>query len=285
MNMKQPSTRQLLRSGAALLLLAACSSGSGTSGWTFIPPQPTGSPGPSGAASEVPCPSGGAAGSPAASTSTAPGSPAASAASAPSPAASASGATASPPASASAYSSPVSSPAPAAAGTASASSVPGAAESAEPSGSAPAASAAPVASAAPAGSAPAASAAPGTSAAPAESAAAGNCGATGTVIALEETSSLSITKDGQPATAIDVKKGDTVIFKITNSAGFAHDFYIGTPDQLSTNQTSCLTGIPSFESGKQQFTYTVTDDTANLQFACTLPGHYQLMHGTFNVTP
>ena len=57
MKMNLPFIRPLLTSGAVLLLAAACSSGSLTSAWTFIPPQPTGSPGPSGAAA-TPCPSG-----------------------------------------------------------------------------------------------------------------------------------------------------------------------------------------------------------------------------------
>ena len=76
-----------------------------------------------------------------------------------------------------------------------------------------------------------------------------------------------------------------ITFKITNTAGFDHDFFIGTPDQLSNNQTTGLPGLAAFESGTQTFTYTVDDNTANLQFACSLPGHYPLMHGTFNVQP
>jgi len=86
-------------------------------------------------------------------------------------------------------------------------------------------------------------------------------------------------------TALDVKKGDTVTFQITNSAGSDHDFYIGTADQLTNNQTAGLPGLAPFSSGTQQFTYTVSDATASLQFACTLPGHYNTMHGTFNVQP
>jgi uncharacterized cupredoxin-like copper-binding protein len=105
------------------------------------------------------------------------------------------------------------------------------------------------------------------------------------VISLDETASLTITKDGQPLSALDVKKGDTLTFQITNSAGFDHDFYIGSADQLKNNQTAGLPGVAPFSTGTQQFTYTVTDATATLQFACTLPAHYDPMHGTFNVTP
>ena len=85
--------------------------------------------------------------------------------------------------------------------------------------------------------------------------------------------------------ALDVKKGDTVTFQITNTAGFDHDFYIGTADQLQNNQTAGLPGVAPFSTGTQQFTYTVTDATATLQFACTLPGHYNTMHGSFTVQP
>lgn len=160
--------------GAATLLLAACSSSATTSTWTFMPPQPTGSPGPSSAASPAPVSPG--------------GSPNAS-------------------------------------------------------------------------------------------------GGAGQTITLEETSSLTITQNGQAVSNLVVHPGETITFQVTNSAGFPHDFYIGTPDQLTNNQTSGLPGIDQFSSGTQTFTYTVTADTANLQFGCSLPGHYQTMHGTFTVQP
>jgi len=108
---------------------------------------------------------------------------------------------------------------------------------------------------------------------------------TGQVIELELTGSLQIHQAGQQVSELAVKAGETVHFKITNSAGFDHDFYIGTPDQLSQNQVSGLPGIPTFQSGTQEFDYTVTADTANLQWGCSLPGHYPLMHGTFTVEP
>jgi len=108
---------------------------------------------------------------------------------------------------------------------------------------------------------------------------------TSRVIELDETASLQIHQAGQQISELAVKAGETVHFKITNSAGFDHDFYIGTPDQLSQNQVSGLPGIPTFQSGTQEFDYTVTADTANLQWGCSLPGHYPLMHGTFTVEP
>jgi uncharacterized cupredoxin-like copper-binding protein len=104
------------------------------------------------------------------------------------------------------------------------------------------------------------------------------------VIKLELTGSLSITQDGQTVTALDVKEGETVHFVIDNTAGFTHNFHIATADQLQQNAPD-LPGIPDWTSGVQEFDYMVTADTAGLEFACTVPGHYSLMHGTFNVTP
>jgi nitrite reductase (NO-forming) len=104
-------------------------------------------------------------------------------------------------------------------------------------------------------------------------------------IELDETGALQITQDGQPVSDLQVKEGETIHFRITNSAGFDHDFYIGTADQLSEGQVAGLPGVPTFQSGTQEFDYTVTAATAGLEFGCTVPGHYQLMHGTFTVEP
>lgn len=84
-------------------------------------------------------------------------------------------------------------------------------------------------------------------------------------------------------TNLTVKEGETVHFVIDNTAGFAHDFFIGPADKLAQAQVTGLPGIPEWSSGVQEFDYQVTADTANLEFACTLPGHYPLMHGTFTV--
>ena len=110
-------------------------------------------------------------------------------------------------------------------------------------------------------------------------------GAAGRTIDLDENGALQITQDGQPVTDLTVKEGETIHFRISNSAAFDHDFYIGTADQLSQGQVDGLPGVPAFASGTQEFDYTVTAATAGLQFGCTVPGHYQLMHGTFTVQP
>jgi uncharacterized cupredoxin-like copper-binding protein len=105
-------------------------------------------------------------------------------------------------------------------------------------------------------------------------------------VTLDVTGSLSITdEDGTAVSNLDVKVGETVHFVVDNTAGFAHTFFIGTPDQLAQNQVGDLPGIPEWTSGIQEFDYVVTADTASLQFGCTVPGHYPLMHGTFTVAP
>jgi len=110
--------------------------------------------------------------------------------------------------------------------------------------------------------------------------------AAGQTVSLQLTGSLTITDtDGNPVTNLDVHEGQTVHFIVDNVAGFTHDFFIGTPDELSQNQIGGLPGIPQWDSGVQEFDYVVTADTAKLQFACTLPGHYTGMHGTFTLVP
>jgi uncharacterized cupredoxin-like copper-binding protein len=108
--------------------------------------------------------------------------------------------------------------------------------------------------------------------------------ATGTTIELDLTSSLQIQQGGAQVTELDVKEGDTIHFVIDNTAGFAHDFFIGPPDALAAGTTDGLPGIPEWDSGVQEFDYVVTADTKDLQFGCTVPGHLQSMHGSFKVS-
>ncbi len=103
-------------------------------------------------------------------------------------------------------------------------------------------------------------------------------------IALDLTSSLQIQQDGAQVSELEVREGETIRFVVDNTAGFAHDLWIGTPDQLSAGNVSGLPGLDQWDSGVREFDYVVTADTANLQFGCTVPGHYQTMHGTFQVT-
>ena len=105
----------------------------------------------------------------------------------------------------------------------------------------------------------------------------------GNVIQLTETADLRITDgSGNTVSSITVQKGQTYTFQITNTAGFAHDFYIGTPDDLKAGNTGNLKGLDQFVSGTQSFTYTF-DSAGPLGFGCTLPGHYQTMNGLFQI--
>ncbi|HEV8516640.1 MAG TPA: plastocyanin/azurin family copper-binding protein [Candidatus Limnocylindrales bacterium] len=101
------------------------------------------------------------------------------------------------------------------------------------------------------------------------------------VIEVEETADLRILQDGEQVTELNVKAGQTYTFRVTNSAGFTHNFYVGTADALKGNQTAQLEGVPDSTGGTHEFQYTFDDASAKLQFACTVPGHYPSMHGDF----
>jgi hypothetical protein len=126
------------------------------------------------------------------------------------------------------------------------------------------------------GPSPSGSAAPSGSPAPSGSAAPGN------VIELHETADLRIVDPGgQQVTNITVKKGEAYTFRITNMAGFDHNFYIGPPADLQAGNTGNLTGLAPFSSGTKEFQYTFSGDAVG--FGCTLPGHYSTMQGTFTI--
>jgi mono/diheme cytochrome c family protein/uncharacterized cupredoxin-like copper-binding protein len=98
-------------------------------------------------------------------------------------------------------------------------------------------------------------------------------------IKVVETASLQITdQSGTKLGAIAVKKGETVRFEVENKAGFDHNFYVGTAQDLQGNNTANLKGVPAFTSGTKDFTMTFDQDV-QFQFACTVPGHYTSMHG------
>ena len=105
------------------------------------------------------------------------------------------------------------------------------------------------------------------------------------VIKLDENGSLQITDStGAQVPAITVKAGEVVTFEVTNTAGFDHDFYVGTAADLSPTAEGNLKGIAPFSSGTQDFTWTVPA-SGTFQFACTLPGHYATMHGDIDIVP
>jgi uncharacterized cupredoxin-like copper-binding protein len=140
----------------------------------------------------------------------------------------------------------------------------------------------PADSAAPAQTAEAA--APADSGAPAQPAAAPADGEA-RVIELEADAAIRFLQDGQQIQDIAVTPGETVIFRVDNTAGFLHNFYIGTDSELQVMGGTTDTGIPDWESGVQELEWVVPDDVSDIRFACTVPGHYYTMQGDFTVSP
>jgi hypothetical protein len=97
----------------------------------------------------------------------------------------------------------------------------------------------------------------------------------GTVIELEATSSLRFAQDGQPIDQLELTIGEEYTFRVDNTAGFVHDIYLGPPERLAAGDTDGLPGIPEWESGVKEFTWTATAEAEGWEFACTVPGHYQ----------
>jgi hypothetical protein len=157
---------------------------------------------------------------------------------------------------------------------------PGASGSPAPPMGSPLAS--PGASAAPSGSGTP-SASPSPSGSPAATGSPSASAGVARVIELEEDAALQILMDGQKVTELAVTVGETITFRVTNTAGYLHNLYIGTDEQLKDNQVEGLPGVPDFAEGTQEFTWTVPPDVTSLKFGCTVPGHYQLMQGTFTV--
>ena len=85
---------------------------------------------------------------------------------------------------------------------------------------------------------------------------------------------------GAPVSQIPVVDGETVEFHIVNDAGFTHNFHIASGPELSAAPPeNDFLGVPTFTEGTETFTWTVADVPDQPQFACTITGHYQSMHG------
>lgn len=105
------------------------------------------------------------------------------------------------------------------------------------------------------------------------------------VVPLQANAALQFTDpDGVVLTNIPVKAGEVVRFEVDNTAGYSHNFLIGTDDALLADDRANLVGIPDWESGVQTFEWTVPTE-GELKFGCTVPGHYALMQGTFSIEP
>ncbi len=101
------------------------------------------------------------------------------------------------------------------------------------------------------------------------------------VIVIEANAALQFLDEaGQQLTSIDALPGETIEFQIENTAGFEHNFYIGSPEDLQVPYGETDVGIPTWNSGVESYIWTVPEAGADgLQFACTVPGHYTPMHG------
>jgi hypothetical protein len=101
---------------------------------------------------------------------------------------------------------------------------------------------------------------------------------------MEETAALEFTLNGKQVTDIAVTPGETIRFVITNTAGFDHNFYIGSDGELAASRVEGLPGLPTWSSEvPQAYEWTVPQDITGLNFGCTLRGHYPRMQGTFSV--
>ncbi|MGD8684533.1 MAG: c-type cytochrome, partial [Chloroflexota bacterium] len=115
----------------------------------------------------------------------------------------------------------------------------------------------------------------------AEAAAAGGTPEEPRVIRIQANAALQfLDESGAVLTSIDAVPGETIEFQIENTAGFEHNFFIGTAEELQVPYGETDVGIPTWTSGVEIYTWTVPESGAEgLQFACTVPGHYTPMHG------
>ncbi|HVM30389.1 MAG TPA: hypothetical protein VM305_06425 [Candidatus Limnocylindrales bacterium] len=99
--------------------------------------------------------------------------------------------------------------------------------------------------------------------------------ATGNVIELDMTANLRYARDGQEVNELAFVVGEEYTFVVDNVAGFSHDIFLGPPDQLAASDNEGLPGIPEWETGVREFTWTATEEAEGWEFGCTVPGHYQ----------
>ena len=97
------------------------------------------------------------------------------------------------------------------------------------------------------------------------------------IVDLEADASLRFTRDGEQIFDILVVPGETVVFRIDNTAGFAHNFYIGTDAELMVADAETEVGIPEWGRGTRELVWSVPDDIAGLRFGSTVPGFYHTM--------
>ena len=106
----------------------------------------------------------------------------------------------------------------------------------------------------------------------------------GRVIELTTGLALGYAQGDKPVFDMVVQPGETIVFRINNTAPFAHNFYIGTDEELSEPGATTPAGIPAWSRGLRELEWSVPDNVAALRFGCTVAGHYPLMRGSFSVT-
>ena len=90
-------------------------------------------------------------------------------------------------------------------------------------------------------------------------------------------------RDGKPVTELEVKAGIPYVFEVENLGQRQHNFWIGAAEDLAGQEYDRLTGTHLWSGGRRSIVYTF-EPGEKVQWACTLAGHYGLMHGDFVVT-
>jgi uncharacterized cupredoxin-like copper-binding protein len=91
--------------------------------------------------------------------------------------------------------------------------------------------------------------------------------------------------DGESVDRIEVTAGRPYVFRVRNPDRFDHNFWIGGAHDLAAREYDRLTGVHVWNDGIREVVYSFTADGPPLQFACTLAGHYGVMHADIDVVP
>ena len=93
-------------------------------------------------------------------------------------------------------------------------------------------------------------------------------------------------ESGERITAISVAEGETIEIHVINETEVPHNMHVGPGEELAVApEDNDLPGVPTFVNETMTFTYNFDDPPEQPQFACTVPGHYQTMHGDFLIGP
>lgn len=103
----------------------------------------------------------------------------------------------------------------------------------------------------------------------------------------EVTKELSLTANDQmrfSINALNIQKGDTVTFTVTNTGQLSHEFVLGTRERIEMHRKE-MQGMPNMKHADSNALSLKPGDTKALTWkftsvgdflaACTLPGHYE----------